>query len=453
MPDADICICMPVWQGADLLPETVRSIRAQEYEGWRAIVSVDGDDRESLAACRVLMGDDPRFEVVLQERSLGWPGNFNWTLERADLPFAIYWQQDDFCSHDYLGELRAALLVERGAAVAACDVQRFGLRAQLDRAPEYAGTPLARVLEHAEQLSFVPLRGLLRRSLLPPAPAIPNSRDRSAQEEFMFLGRLAAAGDVVRVPGPLYYKRVHAASETLRMTGQPEFRLRRETAHLAAGLLALAQELAPAGLDGALLAWFVDRFTVFRPGRQFFWHPPDAAAGARHFLLQVADEAAIELADPRWRPAPAGGLERPVHPAVLAALESERRRAVLLSSAEPPLAAWLGWGWHPPEPWGAWSSGEHASVELGHWRGGRLRLEGRVYAPAGPVRVGWSLDGDDAEFTRFAAGEPVMLEVEVPEGAHRLQLHLPDAIAPVEAGVSADPRRLGLGLERCAVVG
>ncbi|MFA9269476.1 MAG: hypothetical protein ACEQSX_01785 [Baekduiaceae bacterium] len=45
----------------------------------------------------------------------------------------------------------------------------------------------------------------------------------------------------------------------------------------------------------------------------------------------------------------------------------------------------------------------------------------------------------------------MVVEAEVPAGARRLHLHLPDAVSPVEAGLSGDPRRLGLWLERVIV--
>lgn len=446
--DPDIFICMPVYRGAPFVAETVRSVREQTYGGFRALVSVDGGDAESLEACRDAVGDDPRFELVLQPEGLGWPGNFNWLVERCDLPFLIYWQQDDLASTGYLAALRTALLADDTAAVAYTDVQWFGAATARDALPSIAGPPLARVLEQFSSMSYVPLRGLVRASMRAPGPAIRSSRDRSAQQEFLFLARLAAAGGFVRVEDALYFKRAHAAAETNRMNDQAPHRLLRETANLGAGVLALLRELAAGASDGVLLALVLDRLAIHRPGRRFFVEPDGVASHVHDLALLLADEAGIDLGDDRWTVRGETGLERPIHPWVRHALAAERSRAALLRTAAPPLTAHLGWGWHGPEPWGAWTRGEHASIELGSSRSGAVRLEGRAFAPRGPVRIGWSLDGHDPVFATYDARAPVVIEAEVPPGARRLQLHLPDAISPAEAHLSGDPRPLSLGLQR-----
>lgn len=448
MAEPDIFVFMPVYRGAGFVAETARAIREQTYGGFRVLVSVDGRDAESLQACRAAMGDDPRFELVFQPEPLGWPGNFNWLVERCDRPFLVYWQQDDLASTGYLAALRAALLADETAAVAYTDVQWFGAQTARDALPSIGGPPLARVLEQAEGTSFVPLRGLIRAAMLPPAPAISSSRDRSALQEFLFLARLAAAGGFVRVPDALYYKRAHPDAASNRMNTQPPHLLRRETASYGAGLLDLARGLAPPGSDGTLLALVLDRLAVHRPGRRFLLEPGGTIADVRDLALLLADEAGLDLGDEQWAVGAESGFERPIHPWVREVLAAEGARAAQLRAPAPPLAAHLGWGWHDPEPWGAWTRGEHASVELGSWRGGAVRLEGEAFAPRGPVRIGWSLDGGHPDFSTVAPGGDVVIEAEVPVGAKRLQLHLPDAVSPVEAHLSGDPRRLSFGLRR-----
>lgn len=451
MAEPDIFVFMPVYRGAGFVAETVRAIREQTYGGFRALVSVDGRDAESLEACRASMGDDPRFEIVFQPEPLGWPGNFNWLVERCDRPFLVYWQQDDLASTGYLAALRSALLADESAAVAYTDVQWFGAQTARDDLPSIAGAPLARVLEQAEGMSYVPLRGLIRSAMLPPAPAISSSRDRSALQEFLFLARLAAAGGFVRVPDALYFKRAHPAAASNRMNTQPPHLLRRETASYGAGLLDLARGLAPPGSDGTLFALVLDRLAVHRPGRRFLLEPAGEITDVRDLALLLADEAGLDLGGEQWAVRDETGLERPIHPWVSEVLAAERARAGQLRAASPPLAAHLGWGWHDPEPWGAWTRGEHASIELGSWRGGAVRLEGQAFAPRGPVRIGWSLDGDHPVVSTVAPDDPVVIDADVPAGAPRLQLHLPDAIAPVDAHLSGDPRRLSFGLQRVVI--
>ena len=173
MAEPDVFVAIPVWQGAELLPEMLRSLRAQTHGDFRALLSVDGDDAASSAVCRAIVGDDSRFELVEQPTHLGWPGNFNWLVEHCDRPFFCYWQQDDLASTGYLEAMRAGLLATPGAAVAFTDVQWFGTAYGRDEARSISGTAIERVLEQMEWWSPIPLRGMTRTSCLPVgAPAI-----------------------------------------------------------------------------------------------------------------------------------------------------------------------------------------------------------------------------------------------------------------------------------------
>lgn len=449
MAEPDIFVFVPVYRGAEVLPETLRAIRAQTYEGFRVLVSIDDADPAAIDVYRAVAGGDPRFTLVVQPERLGWPGHFDWLIRRADLPFVIYWQQDDLASTDYLAALRSTMLADEGAAVAYADVQWFGARTARHVVESIDGPPLARVLQQFETLSYIPLRGLMRTSMLPPGPTIRPSRDDASQGEFSWMPAIAARGRFVRVPGPLYFKRAHPAATHEGLLRLPDHRRRRETALLGARVLAHAREAASGTVpDGTLLAVILDRLAVHRPGRAFFFEPEPTVPAARELLLQLADEGGLDLGDTRWHAGAETGLERPIHPRVRAALAAERERVAALGVPEPPLPARLGWGWHAAEPWGAWTSGEHASVELGAWPGGRVRIEGTAFGADARARIGWSLDGGEPEFLSFGAGEPVALQVDAPAGARRVHVHTPDAVAPVEAGVSADPRRLGFGIER-----
>lgn len=452
MAEPDVFVFVPVYRGAELLPETLRSIRAQTYEGYRVLVSIDDADPAARAVYEAIAGDDPRFEVVMQPERLGWPGHFNWLVERCELPLLTYWQQDDLASTDYLAALRAALLANERAAVAYADVQWFGSRTARETVASIDGPPLARLLQQFETLSYIPLRGLMRAAMLPPGTAIRPTRDAAAQGEFSWLPAVAARGAFVRVPGPLYFKRAHPEATHGAAMRLPAHRRRREVALLGARVLEAAQAVAGEGVgDAALLAAVLDRLAVPRPGRAFFFEPEPTERAARDLALQLADEGGLDLGSDAWAPAPQTGLERPVHPRVHAAIAAERARARALREAAPALADRLGWGWHEPEPWGAWTASEHASLEFGHWPGGTLRIDAVVFAPDGEARVGWSLDGDEpGQFAAFPGEEPFTLEVDVPAGARRLHLHLPDATSPVAAGLSPDPRRLGVGVRDVA---
>ena len=448
MSDDVVFVAVPVYRGADVLPEALRSIREQTYEHLRVVISIDGDDPASLAVCERAAAQDPRFEVIAQPERLGWPGNFNWLAERCDEDLFLYWQQDDFASSGYVAALVETLSADPEAAAAATDVQWFGDRVDREVAPSIAGAPLERILEALELMAHIPLRGLIRTSLLPPAPAIRPWGDRSKELEFAFIARLAARGSFARAEGELYFKRAHGASTTHSFTALPGERRLRGWASTGAAILHEALGHAEERDHGRLLALVLDRLAIYRPGRQFYaFDGVHSPATVREMALLLADEAGIDLGDERWALHPGTGLERPIHPLVRQALEDERGRAAQLRGEDPPLDARLGWGWHSAEDWGAWARGASATIELGRWPGGPLSLVGEAFAPDGPIRVGVSLSGDEPSYTQVEHG-PVSLTVDAPPGTPRVHLHLPDAVAPAEAGVSVDQRRLGFGLVR-----
>jgi hypothetical protein len=224
----------------------------------------------------------------------------------------------------------------------------------------------------------------------------------------------------------------------------PDERRRREWAFMGGELLRIALGLAPAELHGVILAAVVDRLTILRPGRGFFVEEAPTYESVRGMALRLADAAGLDLRGDRWTIASGTGLR--VDPLVLAVLRDQRDRPLpAAGTIAPPFDGMLGWGWWPAEPWGAWSRGTHASIELGAWRGGRVAIGGRPFTTNGPARVGWSLDGDEPVYVESAGA--VELEIDAPPGTRRIHLHLPDATSPAVAGVSADERVLGFGLE------
>jgi hypothetical protein len=451
---AEIFIATPVYRGARTLRESLRSIVEQTFTDYRCLISVDPGDDDSASVCREMVGDDPRFEIVEQDQRLGWPGNFNWLIGRCDAQWFVYWQQDDLCSTRYLEVLRAALAADPAASVAYTDVQWFGDRIDRHFVPSFDGPPVARVLQVLEDVSYVPLRGLIRADALPPE-GIVLTPDLGAQSEFVFLARLAAAGAFVRVDGALCFKRGDADSAGRLLHRADEDAKRREWANMGARILGVALEHAPAGGDGTLLALVLDRLAIARPGRGYWVEPAQDIDLVRETALRVAATAGLDLGDDRWLPGNATGLERPVHPLVHEALVAERGRAGVLAGLAGgirrgdagDLAPHLGWGWHAPEPWGAWTRGTTASLELGGaWPGGELVLHGHFLPRAEPVRFGWSCRGTGVQWLDVTGGR-VDLNIPVPLDAPRLVLHLPDSTSPAALHVAPDGRTLGVGLE------
>jgi glycosyltransferase involved in cell wall biosynthesis len=160
-----IFVGVPVYHGWDLIDETMRSIRDQEFKDFRVLISVDGCDERSAVVCAKYT-EDPRFELVVQKERLGWSGNLNWLMRQSTCAFFCYWQQDDICATSYLRVLYEYATQHPEAACVYTDVQWFGSCIDRDELPSVTGPALKRVLELLDSGNTAPFRGLVRRSAL-----------------------------------------------------------------------------------------------------------------------------------------------------------------------------------------------------------------------------------------------------------------------------------------------
>jgi glycosyltransferase involved in cell wall biosynthesis len=474
----EVFIAVPVFRGQELAPETLRSIRDQTFGDYRVLISIDGGDAASAEACRPFTAD-PRFSMVVQPGRLGWPGNLNWLIDRCDCPYFCYWQQDDLAATNYLEALRAELLAHPAAAIAYADVQWFGARFGRDSVPGLHGSPARRLLAHVEAIRYEPLRGLMRAEHLPRPDAIPVSGDQSCQEEFVFLAAMAARGEFRRVADTMYFKRAHAKNTFARWLAWPDYRRRRGWIDMGLGFLRVAREAFPASRwRRRLVAAILDRLTLSRPGRGFFYRPADETpAELARFARDLVSRGEIEL-EPGSASATydeeTSAFFQHFHALADEALSAEevaagKRQALaecLREGGELHLdicaggegLPLLGFGWSATEGGGVWNDGDEATLWLppagpGPWR---VVLEGHHYAsrerPAGsPCRVEWRVGRGEAYCRETVpAGEVARLELLVEDIRQRRQLYLrfPDSALLADEGVAEDPRRVGFGLRR-----
>ena len=95
-----ITVGLPVYKGADLIPKALDCLQRQTFGNFEAIISVDGNDAETAAACRPFLAD-PQFRMVVHPERLDWVGNFNWLLQQDIKDFFCYRQHDDTTSLDF----------------------------------------------------------------------------------------------------------------------------------------------------------------------------------------------------------------------------------------------------------------------------------------------------------------------------------------------------------------
>lgn len=111
-PSPPVTIGMPVYNGAAFLERALGSILEQTYRNYRVVISDNGSTDGSGEIIRRMVGDDPRFIVHRQDRTLPPIENFRFVLRAADTDLFIFLAYDDWWSPDGLARL-VRLFVER----------------------------------------------------------------------------------------------------------------------------------------------------------------------------------------------------------------------------------------------------------------------------------------------------------------------------------------------------
>jgi glycosyltransferase involved in cell wall biosynthesis len=214
-----VCVGVPVWRGAEYVGETLDSLLRQRGVALAVVVSVDGADEASVAACRPFLSD-PRVALVVQPQRLGWVGNSSAVLAQAasqGTEYACLQPYDDVLDDDYLAILAGTSADNPAAAVVYSDIQGFGAHDIVIRQATVAGSPFERQLcllrDHFAAAAF---RGLMRVSTLRSIIPIAGNRCDDFAADTVWMARQALAGDLLRVPLVLYRKRYHATNTHLQ---------------------------------------------------------------------------------------------------------------------------------------------------------------------------------------------------------------------------------------------
>lgn len=227
-----VSVCVPTWQGARFVAESVGSALAQDVDGLEVVVADDASTDGTLDAVAAL--SDPRVRVVTGRR-LGLPGNWDRALRAARAPAVLLLGQDDRLEPGGLARLLDALARHPDAAFA------YGRRhVLLDGDADAADRDVARWVEGAQDLlgpppPYRPPFALLdawaaTKALGNPVgePSVVLARREALRRAGLFSrrlvqlvdaemwARLSAVGGVAFVDAVVATFRVHARSATRR---------------------------------------------------------------------------------------------------------------------------------------------------------------------------------------------------------------------------------------------
>jgi len=278
-----VTVCMPVYNGAAFVERAIRSVLAQSFRDLRVWISVDRSSDASLEACRRFEAD-PRVRVFAQRERLGWVGNTNALVSRVDSDYFFILPQDDVLHADYVEALHARLESASAAVLAYSDFVTFGARRVRIVAPPVLGDLERRLAAFLlRQMPAVGFRGLVARHRLAAPVLLRHNPAGDFGADTLWLLELACAGELQRVEGVRYAKRLHEDSETQRWAARAQ-RAKAE------GWLEHCVQCAAIALDAAGSESARALVTLAAAARMRQWHP------ALVYHLNVA-----ALPDADWR--------------------------------------------------------------------------------------------------------------------------------------------------------
>lgn len=209
---SSVTALVPAYQAAEFIQPTLDSLSAQTHPEFRVMISVDQCDDDTYAICQAHCGQDERFSVTRQDRRLGYVGNCNYLLERAESDHVLFAFHDDTLAPTYVQKLSAVLDARSEAVMCFSDVLRTAVDGSQDH---WVYTELEGVRDRMERGRrlllragkwWTPNRGVFRRR---EAGRIGGLKTHGAGEfsaDWPWLFHMSLLGEFVRVPETLCHK-------------------------------------------------------------------------------------------------------------------------------------------------------------------------------------------------------------------------------------------------------
>ncbi len=206
---ARITVCVPVYNAADFVGETLESIASQSERDLHVLISIDESRDGSEDICREFCSDS-RFEVVRHPERQGWVKNCNFLISQVESELFALIPHDDLLQPSYFEVLLDALQENEDAVCAYSDIAIFGARDGKVRQPSIRGDRFRRILDFfLNQRASVAFRGLVRRQDADDRPYLLEDIPKDYAADMIWLLQLALRGELIRVPKRLYRKRMH----------------------------------------------------------------------------------------------------------------------------------------------------------------------------------------------------------------------------------------------------
>lgn len=211
MSGPTVTLCVPAYEAEAFIAQTLGSALAQTHEAIRVVVSVDRSSDDTAAVCR-RFEDDPRVSVHVQSDRRGWVGNVNASLDHVQSEYWSVLFHDDRIEPRYVEALLASAATVPGAVCHYPDMARFGAARDVKTAGSLVGSPGERIAAQMAGQTAVPIHGMLSRRVLDAGVRLRDHGFGGVGAGVVWLLEIARLGECIRVPEPLYGKRISAGS-------------------------------------------------------------------------------------------------------------------------------------------------------------------------------------------------------------------------------------------------
>ncbi len=296
---ARITVGMPLHDGQDLVAEALSALQAQTFTNFAVIISVDGNDQASAEACRPFLADS-RFRMVIHEERLDWVGNFNWLLQQPLGEFFCYRQHDDTTAPDFFEKLLAVADQRPDAAIVNADCRYFGEASHIEAEPSIEGDTHQRLKRFIERITATPCRGIIRKDAIAQAGPVRVDEFRSNQQIFVWLAKILRWGSFLRLPEPIYLRRLHDDNYHKQMRrASDEEKLGAWTTVFTGFLEAVLPTCSSVEERLFFQHFILDRVCVSREG-QTYWIRPNTPEKSGAFIRKCFERLAAEGSMDRW---------------------------------------------------------------------------------------------------------------------------------------------------------
>ena len=300
MPSRAVSVVVPVYQGAQFLEASLRSVFAQSFRDFDVTVvddgSVDGSGAIAERVAATCRGDIP-FRLVRNATRNGLVGNWNRCLEQATGNYVLLFHQDDLLDSGMLQRSVAAFdqHPKLGFVYSAyrCMDEHDRELPPWSRSPFAGRTDGMQLIEAIVRENFICCPSVVVPRAVYDRVGVYDTRFAFSPDMEMWL-RIASRYDVFCCPEIGVHYRLHGAQETANFRARR--RVRGELEYPIAAVVALhaLRERYPALWQSLVRdsLWMI-RQSCFEDPAESFWalrilagYPSDLARAVRHALLE-----------------------------------------------------------------------------------------------------------------------------------------------------------------------